>query len=680
MKKRYLNLLAALIMLAAGTSCGSDDSSGSSGDVSSASETTASAAATASVHSAAAEKITGAEAPDDGAPAVEQACKVLGCLNVEGRPIYIRPCGNNAVVQCLCAGENDNPVVRYYVVDTVNDKLLRTVDADNSREILLGTAPDGTVTAEIWKDWVNGTDDKQELVFYKPDGSRSAIEYNDDLSFVYYDPSGQLYDLSKGVAKIGSDGCKENIFDAQAAEETRLYDPSRNRAVVSYLADSFSRPTTLMLIDTSTGEEITELTAASDASVYGAGDYVVVSCIPDYDTYDRYISVYEKATGRLVWTSSEKDGGREYCCCNDSGYCKVGEPRGSSGAYDFKFLRVSDGAEGTLTLDIPDAVTADISAVTSSGRFVSAVTVGDAEKNDTRVRLVMIDPAQVNYDGEIEKCEPFDYSEKNNKCGEKFSRLRPLADKLEKKYGIRILLGSEVLDINDIYDPYSFVSAESGDGEPNDDSYAYTEEALKDLDEILGRYPADFFEQFRINGKGGLYIALPEYLSNKLSDTPFEAGGVTFAYGLRTVIAVSADMTAEIIDHEMLHAVESIVSTKVGEIDEDEWDALNPEGFSYTNDFAAIAEGDTEKGYIYGYDDDAYFYRDYSKVTSLEDRATLIEGLFKDACSPSPDDMTYIEDVQTKCPHLRAKYEYLAKWVSRLYGYAYWEKMLGIEL
>ena len=156
------------------------------------------------------------------------------------------------------------------------------------------------------------------------------------------------------------------------------------------------------------------------------------------------------------------------------------------------------------------------------------------------------------------------------------------------------------------------------------------------------------------------------------------------SFGAWEIIAMASvevdSQTGNIIHHEMFHAVEDIVSRKLSSIKAAEWNALNPVDFSYTGDLDEYSDGNTENDQIYGDDDDPYFYSDYSKVTSLEDRATLIEELFSDAYSASPDDVTYIEDVQTKCPHLRAKYEYLAKWVSRLYGYVYWEKMLGTKL
>ena len=683
MKKRYLALLAALTILVTGTSCGSEDSSAGSGssaaeaavsnaDDSSAADTASSAAGTAS----APDESSGdaSKAPADELPAMESAYKVLSCLDAEGRPDAIRSCGNIVALSCYTVDNDGQRSVKYYIIDAANDKLLRTIEAENSREILLGTDAGGGLTAEIWKDWINETDDLQQLVFYKPDGTRSAIEYNDDLSFLFYYPPAQLCDLSKGVAKIGTDGSREVIFDNLAAEESWAYDPSRNRAVTAYLAESFTEPTTLMLTDTSTGKEIAELKAAHVIAVGGAGDYAVVSCVPDYETYDVYTSVYEMETGKLLWTCSEKqDESTNWSCYNDCSYGLSYKYSQGSEPLTLKILRVSDGATGTLTVDIPDASYAFVPTVTVGGRFVSAVTVEDAATRKTSIRLVMTDPAQVSFDGSVEKCDPYNYQEKNNKCGDKYSDLRARADKLEEKYGVKILIGDEVLDLEDTNDPYRFPSTEGDEADGN--SYRDTENGLASLESHLAEYPEGFFEQFRINGKAGLCIGLVESLVDKYSDTAFEAGGVTYGYGLWTVIAIRADAVGYALDHEMFHAVEFIVSEKVGEIDEDEWAALNPEGFVYSTSFDGYAESDTGSEYVYPADSDPYFYREYGKVTPLEDRATLIEGLINNT-----ESMTYIRDIKEKCPHLKAKYDFLADWTKQLFGYVYWEKMLGIGL
>ncbi len=210
MRKSYLALLAALVLLVSGTSCGSEDSSEKSG--SSAAENRTSTADDPDDAVDTSEEDT--EPPAEELPAMESACKVLDCLEAEGMPSGISSCGNIVALQCYAVDENDQRTVKYYIIDAVKDELIRTVDAGSDREILLGTDAEGNITAEIWKDYINESDDPQQLVSYKPDGTRTAEEYNGDMMFLKSDPSGQLYDLSKGVAKLGADGSKEVVFDA----------------------------------------------------------------------------------------------------------------------------------------------------------------------------------------------------------------------------------------------------------------------------------------------------------------------------------------------------------------------------------------------------------------------------------------------------------------------------------
>lgn len=228
MNKRCLALVAALMMIAASTSCAADNSS--SENASSVVKTAASSAVNDDVPAPA---------------AMDSAYKVLDCLDVPGIPSAIYSCGNLVAVQCRTVDGDGQNSIKYYIVDAEKDELIRTVDGGNSREILLGVDAEGGLTAEIWKDWVDASDEPQQLVSYKPDGTRTAEEYDGDMMFLKYDNSGQLFDLSNGVAKLGSDGSREVIFDSVEANETRSFDASKNRAAVSYLKESFTRATNI---------------------------------------------------------------------------------------------------------------------------------------------------------------------------------------------------------------------------------------------------------------------------------------------------------------------------------------------------------------------------------------------------------------------------------------------------
>ncbi|MBR6874216.1 MAG: hypothetical protein IKN17_11995 [Ruminococcus sp.] len=674
MRNRYLALLAALTMLAASTSCASENSS--SGSVSSASGTeasttdTSSSAETAPAPAESSGEIT--EAPADDPPAMDAAYEVLDCLDVPGTPSEICSCGNNAVIRCLSADEDDRLVVKYYVVDAVNDKLLRTIENCGPFETLLGIDAEGTVTAQD-----NQSGDKQKLIYYKANGSRSVIELHRAVDILKCGAAGQLYDLDSGIVRLYSDGSRENIFCNDETEGVELYDAKRNRAVADYCSESFTVSREMVLIDPSTGKEIAELGAASGAFANDAGDYIAVISTSDQDSSEQVCSVFEKDSGRLSGTYSLKDRNTDHSFSAGSSYGIAAERPEGSADFVFDFLRLSDGATGRISADIPDARRAISTGITSADRFLSAVVTG--EQGQFRVRLVMTDPGQADFDGALDKTEPVKYpEEKDYKCGEKYKELRAEADSIEEKYGVRILLGDEVLNIKDIDNICEIVSDESSTASKY--AFEYAGNAVKTLDDMLGRYPEGFFEKFKRNGKGGLCIALCDSFKNSVDEYGFAPGGVTRSFGAWEIIAIAAaevdSQTGNIIHHEMFHAVEDIVSRRFSGIMEAEWDCFNPEGFSYTGDPEDYYEGSSD--HIYGYDEDPYFFNEYGKVDSLEDRATLIEALFSDAYSASSDG--YIEDVINKYPHLRDKYKYLGEWTAPFFGYVYWEKMLGIEL
>ena len=665
MKKRYLALLAALMMLVSGASCASGDSS---------SDAVSSAATVMDddISSPADLSVKDEDASSEELPEMEQAYKVLDCLEAEGTPSAICSCGNTAVIQSVSSDGDDRLTVRYYVVDAVKDRLLRTIDDCGPTELLLAIDAEGTVTAQA------ASEDSTRLIYYKPDGSRTESEPFGSDGYLVSDDAGQLYDLARGISKISSDGSRQVIFDNDETDKVIFYDPARSRAVVEYYSDSFSFSRKLMLIDTASGREISEL-EVPDAVAYSAGDYVAVTYAQDYEISQNTCSVFEKESGRLAGTYSVKDFIMNYTFSDGGSYgITYVRPDGSE-PFALSFLNVADGAFGSIAIDLPGAQWAFSTGITSADRFLSAVTVKDPVSGKLKHRLVMTDPAQVTLDSHLDKAEPYRFpEEKPHRCGERYKDLRAEADSIEEKYGVRILIGDEVLDIEDILF-YGIVSDESD--KASKFAYSFTRDALKAVDDMFSRYPEDFFGRFRHNGKGGLCLALCDSLTS--SGGGFTAGGVTQTFGAWEIIAISSaeidGQTGNALHHELFHAVEDIVSMKFGMLNDEEWETLNPEEFSYTCDYEGYDDGDAGTDHICGYDDDPYFYSEYGRVNPQEDRATLIEGLFINAYTDPPDVSGYIRDVSEKYPHLKAKYEYLGRWTSQLFGYVYWEKMLGIS-
>ena len=110
---------------------------------------------------------------------------------------------------------------------------------------------------------------------------------------------------------------------------------------------------------------------------------------------------------------------------------------------------------------------------------------------------------------------------------------------------------------------------------------------------------------------------------------------------------------------------------------------MNPSGFDYTQDFDAYMTAPVTRPEIFSYEENAdktlpYFLSSYSRVTPMEDRATLVEELFKwefdddSYTSYHQNDVKFYKDY----PHLKAKLDYLAKWTKQEFGYVYWEETL----
>ena len=401
MTKRYLALISALMMIVAGTSCASEDSSSVSG--SSAAETSVSIAGTAPVPAESSGEAT--ELPAEDLPAMDSAYKVLECLEAPGTPSGICSCGNTAVIQCVSADENDRMIVRYYVVDAVNDKLLRTIDNCEPFETLLGIDAEGTVTAQD-----DQSGDTQKLIYYKPDGSRIVKESAVKVYNLKCDAEGQLYDLDKGIIGINSDDSRQVVFDNDETEGVEIYDALRNRAVADYCSESFTAGRRMVLVDTSTGSELAELGASSGAFANDAGGYIAVISTSDQDISEQICSVFEKETGNPAGTYSLKDRNTDYSFSNGSSYGIAAESSEDSSSLSFDFLRLFDGATGSISADIPDARRAISTGITSADRFLSAVVTG--EQGNFKVRLVMTDPGQVDFDGALDKAEPMKFPEK----------------------------------------------------------------------------------------------------------------------------------------------------------------------------------------------------------------------------------------------------------------------------
>jgi hypothetical protein len=316
------------------------------------------------------------------------------------------------------------------------------------------------------------------------------------------------------------------------------------------------------------------------------------------------------------------------------------------------------------------------------GRWMICIEYGESNDENVHSKLFMVDPEMLDYSHKLEKVkyrEPEKYEPV--KVGAGFKRERELADEIEKEFGVRILVGNEVVNAETGSD-YKFVSTEEFAYIDPDGEYNH----LLELRKILAMYPKGFFEHFKSsNGNCGLRISLVEELQNT-GQGAFVAGGVAYKtagwYNI-AVLSREVGLSLPTLHHEIWHCVETLVSKNYGIIDEDEWMKFNPAGFRYTDDldgYARMTGSDYDSITSFEYEertnyDSPHFASFYSMVTPMEDRATIVEKMFGTYYDENGKNRRYGSEGLKRFPHVGAKIDFLAEWAKQEFGYVYWDEM-----
>lgn len=260
-----------------------------------------------------------------------------------------------------------------------------------------------------------------------------------------------------------------------------------------------------------------------------------------------------------------------------------------------------------------------------------------------------------------------------SEVGPELKEVRKRADALEEKYGIDIVMGNEVNECL-AWDYCSF--------EPyiNDEDIYHLLNDLDELDMNMSKYPEGFFRQFvNSDGTGGYVLCLSYayyddgslynwFLGNTqvIGDYYMVTGSLDFANGWAFF-------------HENWHAVECRVSRDYP-LNNDEWDALNPDDFEYFAVWDPANEGkDYPKYRVTG--EDPYFMTYYCMGSGVEDRAIMmgqILNLVEVTEFTCEDPTARYEYIKKNFPHIHAKIDYMADWSKQLFGYVYFTSILGL--
>ena len=293
---------------------------------------------------------------------------------------------------------------------------------------------------------------------------------------------------------------------------------------------------------------------------------------------------------------------------------------------------------------------------------------------DGAFRLCVIDPAQLPFaevDGSAPVASPFAVDDalaqsywgavSGAPVAESLQEAWQYADTLEEKYGVHILLSSQCKEAAALCEmAITLTDTMSADEEL--DGIGTT---LKALDRSLALYPKGFPAQFRNGaGDGGLCFLLVEHIESNYDVVGCAYESFDWQY-IALDVHPSYSMDS-IICHEMWHTTENyIFSRDYTALPMDEWDALNPEGFSYTD--YDTRKDPTYPGLLYTSDpEDIHFVDNYGCVNRQEDRARIMEYF-----------MTYEDEAQIliQSPFIRRKLQMMCDAVRSTFDTTGWENV-----
>ncbi len=662
MKSKALAFLASALMLLSAASCGEGESSSraesSLADSSSAAETSEAESVPSEADSSDAE--TSEAEAETVFPPMEAPVKELSCLKADGRVSEMSfSSDNKLVISCTSLKGK-----AFYIADPKEDKLIRSFEPASEIETLLGLRPDGTV---ITIDSVEG-----KISFYAPDsGAPRVLDYPPKSMYCKYDPAADLlYGYDRNIVSIDmqTGEFSETVPIDELSDSILAVDAGRGIFAADRRSAENNGCLKPELFSLSDSRSIAQLNIRNCDSLFLTKSYAAAESFGDNDDSSGHtVTLFDLADGSSVKTLSVPEISGMYFTSQYSDHILA--TASNTGGSDWEtYLKV---------LDLANAETAEIHFENSRlygcsacalpcGRWFFAASPGDEETQYTV--LLMLDPALAS-----ENRHPADVTALPDSEGLPhhepdgcFSEQRAKADRLEEKYGVKIYIAEEVLDMpeNKEYDLDPMTRENSDPIDMN--------QSLNKLDQMLSRFPKEFLRRFVTPAGGGLRLAVVSDLVSRDGSREFRAAGVTWETGAWVNIAycdAEAFYYDGILIHEMWHAVEFLVDRKYP-MDEDKWALLLPEGFNYSYDSEGFITGSLASGNTIGSEEkkeDIYFVNDYGKVSPFEDRATVIEQYMQ-------EDVLEPEQRVSAYPRLKAKAEFLAEWIKPYFGYVYFEK------
>ena len=222
-------------------------------------------------------------------------------------------------------------------------------------------------------------------------------------------------------------------------------------------------------------------------------------------------------------------------------------------------------------------------------------------------------------------------------------RIGERAREIGRKYGIRVWVAQDALQMQP--SDYTFEAQHL---------VSVYDQYLTILDEALGRYPDGFLKKLSSNcANGKLTISLIKgaYGDNGLGSLDSADGVHFFNDGSEYIGLVMGSVFESTLYHELFHSIDTYVMSRSNLYDF--WNDLNPEGFSYDNDYVA---NQFREDYQY-LEGDRWFIDMYSMSYAKEDRARIMEYAMGE------DNSFYFQS-----PHMQAKLAKLSEGIRTAFG------------
>ena len=618
-----------------------------------------------------------------------ESVRLLNALHVPG------------TVSGVFAGGGDTVVVQYgtekkqqyAVADLMQDTLTETGTLVSAEEKIAGRTPSGEIVSPEYRYSVfTGT-----IRFYK-DGSSRTVKVTPRLRKITYSAAHDClyaFDIEqKDLIRISTDGTETVLFRLNERSDYLNISPEQQLFLTAEMCAELGICSEVACRSLQTGEILWQKPAGSEISGgFTNGGIYTEEVIFDSDMFD---DVYDGAYVSRVYTRADGTdcgGVKMPDLLGDYTPDQTGDYRAAlSVSITEAAMRFTDLASGRYTeLEFPvSSVTKAIPFFSAeTGRWVTAVT--NQASGKTCTDLCLVNPQISDGAQTAETAAPLT-PEAHHPCDASLADARKFADFIEQKYGVRVLIGNEVLDLpersdeeiqttEDYWKKFLDMSPELRD----DPFYASAQvnsilEQLAWVEQKMSKYPEGFFRSFRTpEGKGGLRISIFQRLYTFARG---EAGGIANTFGAWYDMRLTEGRA---FDHEMFHLVEfrtnwtAQYEMAFPEEGDNAWIDYCPNGFRFNEKWNTAEAGEELNQYLlFNSRENAYFVSRYSMTEGVEDRAEIMNELFKVPeaqwlTAPAENNLKVYE----QCPHLMKKLTRMAETVRKTFGSVYWEEIFA---